>query len=313
MRFSLRLTKAATLDFFTANVSLFADIGSSRKIKIFLFFVPTVRKTTAGIRMDRQSEFVTRHSKRGNSMSFLSWLGKRMSGWPQIRRTPARKPASRFRPQLETLEGRDVPSTLTVSTNLDSGAGSLRADIAAAHAGDTINFGPNVVGQINLTSQLYISTSLTIQGPGAGQLTIHGGGYSRVFEIAANINVTLSGLTISGGGGWADPSSFDRALWDGTGGGILNFGTLTLTAGCIVTGNSGYEGGGIANFGTLTIDGSAITGNTAKMGGGIYNAKHASLTVTGGSTVLNNTATAGDIYNLGQEHISKDSMVGINK
>lgn len=244
-------------------------------------------------------------------MQLFSWLLKRITGQPQMRSRSARNRVRRFRPQFETLEGRDVPSTLTVSTLLDSGDGSLRAEIAGAHAGDTINFGPGVVGKINLTSQLYITTSLTIQGPGASQLAIDGGGYSRVFEIAANTNVTLSGLTISGGGGWADPSSFDRALWDGTGGGILNFGTLTITAGCIVTGNSGYEGGGIANFGTLTVNSSAITGNTAETGGGIYNAKQASLTVTGGSTVIKNIGY--DIDNLGQEHVSKDSTVGTTK
>ncbi|HEY2910305.1 MAG TPA: hypothetical protein VGI99_08660, partial [Gemmataceae bacterium] len=37
-----------------------------------------------------------------------------------------------FRPRLEDLEGRDMPSTLTVTNNLDGGAGSLRAEIAAA-------------------------------------------------------------------------------------------------------------------------------------------------------------------------------------
>lgn len=46
-------------------------------------------------------------------MSFLSWLGNQMSGWPQTRRTDARKPIARFRPKLETLEGRDLPSFLT--------------------------------------------------------------------------------------------------------------------------------------------------------------------------------------------------------
>jgi len=33
-----------------------------------------------------------------------------------------------------------VPSTLTVTNNLDSGLGSLRAEIAAAKSGDTISF-----------------------------------------------------------------------------------------------------------------------------------------------------------------------------
>jgi len=37
--------------------------------------------------------------------------------------TGKRKAAPGFRPRLETLEGRDMPSTLTVTNNLESGAG----------------------------------------------------------------------------------------------------------------------------------------------------------------------------------------------
>jgi hypothetical protein len=154
-----------------------------------------------------------------------------------------------------------------------------------------------------------------------------------VFTISTGFTVSLSNLAIVDGGGASNVmGSYGGGILNegtltlssctvsgniasgGVGGGIANLGTLTLTAGCTVTGNFCFEGGGIANFGTLTVDGSAITGNTAETGGGINNAKHASLTVTGGSTVLNNTPTLGaDIYNLGQEHISKDSTVGIKK
>jgi hypothetical protein len=43
-------------------------------------------------------------------MQLLSWLRKRMIGRPQSRHTPANRPAPRFRPRLEALEGRDLPS-----------------------------------------------------------------------------------------------------------------------------------------------------------------------------------------------------------
>src|SRR3954471_14169170 len=74
----------------------------------------------------------------------------------------------RFRPRFEGLEDRTVLSTLTVTNNLDSGAGSLRAAIKAAASGDTIVFAPSLVGQtIALTSgELAISKSLDIEGPG---------------------------------------------------------------------------------------------------------------------------------------------------
>src|SRR5262249_789991 len=155
----------------------------------------------------------------------------------------------RFRPHLEALEDRCVPSTLMVTNNLDSGPGSLRAEIADAHSGDTIVFDKTLNGQTitldRLSGELQINKSLTIQGPGAGLLTISGGDApaagvhgSRVFEVdGATTAVTLRGLTISNGGGWADPSAFDRSSWDGYGGGILNFGTLTVSA-CTLSGNS---------------------------------------------------------------------------
>src|SRR6516225_655304 len=107
-------------------------------------------------------------------MYLFSWLHKRLTGRPQTRRTPGHNPTLRFRPQVETLEHRDVPSTLTVTNNLDSGAGSLRAEIAAARSGDTIVFAPSLDGKtITLThNELDITKNLTIQGPGAGQVTV---------------------------------------------------------------------------------------------------------------------------------------------
>src|SRR5438552_6388174 len=152
-------------------------------------------------------------------MSFTSWLANHLDLPPRHasrRKTPAARPI--FRPTFEALEERWVPSTLTVRNNLDSGAGSLRADIAAAHSGDTVVFAPSLVGQtITLTSgELLIKKNLTIAGPGAGQLTVSGNNASRVFQVAKQENVTLSGLTIS------------NAYTSGGAGAIDNFGALTV-------------------------------------------------------------------------------------
>jgi hypothetical protein len=86
----------------------------------------------------------------------FSWLLRQMIGRPQTRRVPVCRSTPRIRPQLEVLEDRDVPSTLTVTNNLDSGAGSLRAQIGAAQPGDTLNFAPSLNGQtITLTSGIH--------------------------------------------------------------------------------------------------------------------------------------------------------------
>jgi hypothetical protein len=203
---------------------------------------------------------------RRNIMSFFSWLRNRTSlRCPQGR--PQHRPAApRFRPHLEPLEDRWLPSTLTVTNNLDSGTGSLRYEIAAAKNNDTIVFAPSLAGQtIELTTgQLNVNKSVTIQGPGAGELTVSGGYRSRVFYVWQASKVSLSGLTISNG------VTID-------GGGILNRGTLTVS-GCTLYNNSAYFGGGIYNdsHGTLTVSGCTLTGNWDGQGpgagGGIYNA-----------------------------------------
>jgi hypothetical protein len=230
------------------------------------------------------------------------------------------------------LEDRWLPSTLVVLNNLDSGAGSLRAEIAAAHQNDTIIFAPNLADQtITLTSgELFIKHNLTIVGPGAGSLTVSGNRASRVFEVANAANVTLSGLTISNG-----------AAGSGTytsGGGIFSLGTLTVT-GCTLSGNSTTYGGGIANFGTLTVSGSTLFGNSASQGGGgIYNAGTATVigstlsgnsafegggisigvygtvTIQNDSLITGNTAPLGfgaDVYNQGVLYLDSTSMIGI--
>ena len=223
-------------------------------------------------------------------------------------RTSPRRRAS-FCLRLEALEHRWLFSTLTVTTNSDSGAGSLRAAIAAAQSGDTIVFADvlssssskphghgtttSTPGTITLTSgELALIKNLTIQGPGAGKLIISGTSPasiqhgqkpsttpppSRVFEVAPTATIALIGLTISGGDGIASASSV--AAWDGDGGGILDHGTLTVS-GCAISGNySRYEGGGIFSDGTLTLSGCTLAGNDAGFeGGGIFN--HSTLTLS---------------------------------
>ena len=99
-----------------------------------------------------------------------------------LTRLPRLHKRASFRPQLEALENRWLLSTLTVLNNLDSGAGSLRAEIAVANSNDTIIFAPSLNGKtITLTSgELDLTKNLTIQGPGASQLTVSGGNASRV-------------------------------------------------------------------------------------------------------------------------------------
>lgn len=217
-------------------------------------------------------------------MSLTHWLADRLdlSLRPaSVRKIPARRT---FRPTLDALEGRWVPSTLTVTSIADKGVGSLRADIAAARSGDTIDFAPGLDGQtITLKSELFINKNLTITGPGAGLLTVSGNNASRVFEVAPGAQATLSGLTI--GNGFAINGA--GILVDT--GAVLSISDSTLSSNS-ATKYQKYvanSGGGIDNYGTATVSNSTLTNNADRSGGsGIYN--HATLTVNNNSIVSGN-------------------------
>ncbi len=86
----------------------------------------------------------------------------------QIRQGRGRSTWSRrsSRPRLERLEQRTLLSVNMVTSNSDSGSGSLREVIADASAGDTIEFAESVTSPIVLTGgAITISENLTINGP----------------------------------------------------------------------------------------------------------------------------------------------------
>src|SRR4051812_8520218 len=104
------------------------------------------------------------------------WSGARASAWF----------TRAHRPFLEVLEDRTLPSTLTVMNLADNGTGSLRAQVAAATSGDTIDFTTGLTGTITLTSgEIAFSKNLTIQGPGSGVLSVSGNNASRIFNISS--------------------------------------------------------------------------------------------------------------------------------
>ena len=161
----------------------------------------------------------------------------------------------------------------------------LRDAVRDVCPGGTITFHERVEDAILLENgQITIDKNLTIQGPGADKLTIRStaayGPDNRIFQINAGVTATISGLTIADGN------------VAGFGGGIQNFGNLTLTD-VIVKNNAAGLGGGVYNQSVMTIVNSTVSYNTAGgRGGGIYSAYSAStrsLNVSN-STISNNTA-----------------------
>lgn len=235
-------------------------------------------------------------------MFLFSWMRNRNAN-SKKRASLSRKP-TRFRPGLELLEDRAVPAILSVTTHVDvvdanDGLLSLREAIQQADpatvGGDTIVFDTSLNGQtIALNgSELLINKNLNIQGPGVDLVAISGNAFpgiphSRVFEVAANVQVSVADLTIRNG----EPSGAGAF----SGGGIYNAGTLTIRA-CAFTGNSAGRGGAVANVdGNITISDSTFADNFADFGGAIRN-ERGTVTINHSTFTNNGSRTGGAIRN----------------
>ena len=187
-----------------------------------------------------------------------------------------------------------ITQYVVTSTLNDGSSGTLRWAVAQANSAITaseIEFelggSPATItlvqGQLEL-SNTFRPTTID-DGPGQGPVTISGNDSSRVFQIDRGVTASLSGLTITGGS------------TSGSGGGLYNAGTTTLT-GCTIAGNSSTSsasfagGGGLynSNTGDLTLDNCTVSGNSGTSdGGGLFNYGTATLldcTLSGNSAAL---------------------------
>lgn len=142
----------------------------------------------------------------------------------------------------------------TVTSTADDGTpGTLRAALAGAADGDTIDFAlatPAVIGLDTNAGPLVVDKSVTIAGPGRDQLTVDGQQGSVVFGVGEGATAAISGLTIANG--WSRYN----------GGGVRNSGTLTLSD-CMVRDNATiWGGGGVLTYGPLAVTGCTLSGNS---------------------------------------------------
>ncbi|MGH7264552.1 MAG: right-handed parallel beta-helix repeat-containing protein, partial [Candidatus Rokuibacteriota bacterium] len=162
----------------------------------------------------------------------------------------------------------------------------------------------------NLSGDLDVNGSMTIQGAGAASTVIDGGGVDRVFDISdpQTMAVTISGVTIRNGrvaDGAGIRNSRTVTLSDsvvsdnitpGNSGGIDNSGELVVLR-TLVTGNSGFLAGGIRNNGgTLTVTDSVVSGNFST---GIHNSGGTALVIR--SSIIDNEegSSGGGLVNVG--------------
>ena len=180
-------------------------------------------------------------------------------------------------------------TTISVSTNADAGAGSLRQAFIDASSGgsaavDDVEIDiPASVGTITLsTGELLYdggnggSHTLTLRGNGntIRQTTAN----ARVINDTARTLFTMDGLTITGG------TTTDSEA----GAGIRVEGAATITNSTISGNNSGEAAGGLrVSNGALILTNSTISGNTAVgSDGGAF--------VNGPATIRNSTISGND-------------------
>jgi hypothetical protein len=152
--------------------------------------------------------------------------------------------------------------------------------IEAAGTGEGIIIG--VVDPVHTEAGIMVSKNVIIQGIGAQTTIVQahpnpGEGTERVFDVPLEATVTIRGMTIRHGNPTTSPL---------TGGGIMNYGTLTLED-TIIRDNFGSAGGGLYNEGNLTLINSTVSDNGSVGGGDAY----LECETGGGLKVLSGTTT----------------------
>ncbi|NMC54009.1 MAG: hypothetical protein GYA48_10285, partial [Chloroflexi bacterium] len=160
--------------------------------------------------------------------------------------------------------GEAQAATLTVTSTANSGAGTLRQAIADAADGDTISFSLTTPATITLTSQIEITKEVTLNGPGAANLTISGGETTRIFSVTAG-KLRLNNLTIANGKiQGSNAAGQTPGSVSGLGGAVYIASGAGVTATNVVFNNNQASGG---NGGNSVSDGGFYNGAGGGAGG----------------------------------------------
>ncbi len=165
-------------------------------------------------------------------------------------------------------------ATYEVTSNADSGAGSLREAVEQANsdkAPDRIVFSRELTQTLTVRSTLpAITAPLDIEGPGASRLTLFGAGKTGILSVnlAKTEPVRITGISMRGGNA-------------ASGGAITSFGADIVLDHVVVSGNRASNSGGALNIaeGSLTLRNSRLRGNSAQFAGGAIQLYDAAMTV----------------------------------
>ena len=200
---------------------------------------------------------------------------------------------------------------------------SLREALARASAGDQITF-TAAVARKTITlhgSQLEIYKGITIDASAVGRVCISGDGRSPVFYVnggSGALPVSMISLEITGGSGT-------------NGGGIANYGVLTVADSFIHGCSAGYGAGIYNGGGNLILSGTTLAENSSSgQGGGLYNSGTLMMTACGifrngaysGAGIFHHSGTAdltnsvlyenSSVYNGGGIYAGSGTMVLTN-
>jgi hypothetical protein len=229
-------------------------------------------------------------------------------------------------------------------TCADSGAGSLRATVAASASGDTVDLRSLACHRIVLTSGAIAVSQhdLAIRGPGNTRFTVSGNYSSSVFRHGGNGTLTLRGLAIEQGAYRAHDNANGGCIYSAgsvygndisvrhcaayavlgaQGGGIYAAGNVTLFYSAVFSNGvvGASSAGGAVTVGTVAPDGTLsgllrahrtrFLDNTAGTGGGIRALGGVNITY---STIANNHARAsgGGVDSFGPSRIAYSTISG---
>jgi len=221
------------------------------------------------------------------------------------------------------------PTSIVVTSDADSGPGTLRQAIADIATGGTISFAANMT--VYLESTLTIAHNMTIDGTGysvtvSGDTGNDGTANTGIFDIVGG-TATLRNLLLEKGSGTPDEygspfggaicvrSGAGLSLIDSTisgchanyGGAIEAQGALAVTGSTFSNNSADYSGGAIFNGSTGTVANSLFTGNSGD-GGAIGN--WGTLTVTGSTFSGNSGGDGGTFFNLGTLTVTGSTFSG---
>ena len=212
-------------------------------------------------------------------------------------------------------------ATFTVTNLNDAGAGSLRDAIGQANAAagaDTIQFLGSLSGTIPLASEIAITDTLHVAGPGVSTIKVDGNLGTRLFKVqhagGSAITATFSGMTLAnghapdeGGAIWSSGDNvsligciLDSNIANTRGGAVfVANANLSIDASGIWNSQTGSTGGAILfSAGDLSITRSLIMDNASQFGGGLSALSPRVNVTISDTTFRNNSAehTGGGIW-----------------